>query len=643
MQHTIMCADQPTTTLQPPSPMSDFKDHSPAFSSGSSAQNSSHITEEDIEERDKEPPLPIIFSPVEQIVEYRPLLKAPPIYSLESVLGYGSERVLFIEKLLWNCVGKIYGIYGEPIIRTSGPTTSMPLHQLVHDGIVHGLCNEIVIMPIMSATQKLSGIQQSHQSADVIPFPLFMAEMLRRMRSSYFLLQTAMRYILDMESQIRSARERSSCGWCRSGAYGCDHSTPPETTSASRFSKGRSNILRKPSAISSSLKSADFSSHDVLHPLADPRKAFLGALILANKFHRDRSIGNKAWAAMIGLQLNEVHNAERAVGQALGWTLSRPWVRDVRDENGVWAAGSTHPSLAEPLFASTEAEAAKYGVKALRIIGAVPAALDSNALAKELPTGDLQLESICMTPPPYQPMPMPDALSRRSRSQTLLANEERRVAPLPHRPAQAFLQAHAKSSSPIKKANSAPDVMQPSYQSQQGSTLTAEIDMAVQSEWTTYASAKASLDTFMDTTPTLEPTRSKRKASNDFGPNGARRRGILGQRVHVQSPDEMTPVASLSKNTWVDPQLQMQQWDMCGDDDSSCPELSPGTPTTTSPSIGLLTRTSTPSNLLELVTGTARKDHVHMHKDRPSQCYVPFGLSECPHSYEIIDGLPASH
>ncbi|PVF98231.1 hypothetical protein CPB86DRAFT_688255, partial [Serendipita vermifera] len=52
-----------------------------------------------------------------------------------------------------------------------------------------------------------------------------------------------------------------------------------------------------------------------------PRKAFLGALILANKFHRDRSIGNKSWATLIGLPLEEVHSAERAVGEALGWML----------------------------------------------------------------------------------------------------------------------------------------------------------------------------------------------------------------------------------------------------------------------------------------------------------------------------------
>lgn len=101
-QHTTMCADHPTSPifLHPSSPMSDFKDTSPAFSSGSSAQNSSYVTdEEDIGERDTEP-LTVVFSPVEEVVEYRPLLQASPIYSFESTVGYGTERVLFIEKLL---------------------------------------------------------------------------------------------------------------------------------------------------------------------------------------------------------------------------------------------------------------------------------------------------------------------------------------------------------------------------------------------------------------------------------------------------------------------------------------------------------------------------------------------------------------
>jgi hypothetical protein len=308
---------------------------------------------------------------------------------------------------------------------------------------------------------------------------------------------------------------------------------------------------------------------------------------------------------MIGLHLEEVHSAERAVGKALGWTLSRPWVRDARDGDGSWMPGSTHRSFAEPLFASTDAEATKYGVKSLRQSGGVPAALDSRQLATEFPRGDIHIGSIYPVPPNTQPFPLPDALSRRCRSQTLSITEERPIAPLPQRSAQAFFRA--RSSNLIKKASSAPDVLQPSFHG--GSSLAVEIDMAMQSEWNTLTETRSSHDSLMDATPTMEQVRSKRKASQDFGPSGLLRRGILGQRVLVHSPDEMV---SHSTDASLD-----HQWDTC--DDEPCPELSPGTPTTTSPSIGLLTRTNTPSNLLELATSVPRPVLPPPHKSRSSQ------------------------
>ena len=135
--------------------------------------------------------------------------------------------------------------------------------------------------------------------------------------------------------------------------------------------------------------------------------------------------------------------------------------------------------------------------------------------------------------------------------------------------------------------------------------------MAMQSEWTTLTSTRNPLDNLMDATPTMEQVRSKRKASQDFGPNSLLRRGILGQRVLVHSPDEIPLAISHSDNA------QDHQWDMC--DDESCPELSPGTLTTTSPSIGLLTRTNTPSNLLEMAASTTRPVLPPPHKNRSSQ------------------------
>ena len=76
------------------------KNPSPTLSSGSSAHPGSNATDDELEGLDQPLPFPIVFSPVSEVVEYRPSLHAPPIYSLDSMLGYGPERVVFIEKLL---------------------------------------------------------------------------------------------------------------------------------------------------------------------------------------------------------------------------------------------------------------------------------------------------------------------------------------------------------------------------------------------------------------------------------------------------------------------------------------------------------------------------------------------------------------
>jgi hypothetical protein len=98
-QNMTPCADRQQFFHLSASPMSDLRD-SPTFSSGSSAHHSSNATDDDAEEQEHEVPSPIVFSPVSEVFEYRSLLDAPPIYSLDSMLGYGAARVLFIEKLL---------------------------------------------------------------------------------------------------------------------------------------------------------------------------------------------------------------------------------------------------------------------------------------------------------------------------------------------------------------------------------------------------------------------------------------------------------------------------------------------------------------------------------------------------------------
>ncbi|CAG7853873.1 SubName: Full=Uncharacterized protein {ECO:0000313/EMBL:KIM31660.1} [Serendipita indica DSM 11827] len=594
--YTITCADHPSSP-GPSSPM-DRKALSPTLSqSGSSAGNSSVDHEEEliVETSQINPQYTQQFSEEPSHIEYCSLVDTPPIYSLRSSIGYGIARIIFIEKLIWNCALQIYGIYGAPTTREPGPTSSISLEVLVQTGLVHGLCNEIVILPIMAAIQKGPG-SMSNQ-ADMIPFPMFMAEMLRRMKASYFLLQTAMRYVLDIESQIRSTRERAACGWCRSGIFGCDHSTYAEPSSSSRFSRGRISNGKQLRQDLTSVPTSTFTKFDPLYPLVDPRKAFLGALILANKFHRDRSIGNKSWASLIGLPLEEVHSAERAVGSALGWTLSRPWVQEAK-ENGTWVPGSLDPTFSEPLFATNEQEVARYGVKALRDCKQLPPPIRLDQLSSETQFAPPLTSSI-----ETDGEVTPDATPRRPRSRTLTSADSRPIVPLPARQ-QTIDTQPVRKANPLRKAATAPFVLQPN--------ATASQQMSPEFLWseTPCKSTTSSFDTFTDTTPTLEPTRSKRKASQDYGHISLLRRGFSGQRLPVQSPsDSDLPSPSPSHASCSSHSSsvgtgaatrtrQIRQRSVISESgDDTCPELSPSTRSSTSPSVGLLTRTNTPGSL----------------------------------------------
>jgi len=179
---------------------------------------------------------------------------------------------------------------------------------------------------------------------------------------------------------------------------------------------------------------------------------------------------------------------------------------------------------------------------------------------------------------------------RRSRSQTLLS-EDRRIAPLPHR--QQSLNQPPRMSNPIKKASSAPFVLQPfasGYGEGPQGFREEMVDAVMSSEWG-MPSPITSVDAWMDATPTLDQFRSKRKASQDFGPKPVFRRGQQGQRMPVISPKALPSTSEHS----------LSQWDMCetddGDFDGIPPELYFDTPTTSSPSVGPLTRTNTPASL----------------------------------------------
>ena len=63
-----------------------------------------------------------------------------------------------------------------------------------------------------------------------------------------------------------------------------------------------------------------------LSPLEDPKKTVLGALVMAAKWHRDKTVGDKIWGTIVGLTTEDVGRAERAVAIGLSWEMGRGWV-----------------------------------------------------------------------------------------------------------------------------------------------------------------------------------------------------------------------------------------------------------------------------------------------------------------------------
>lgn len=55
--------------------------------------------------------------------------------------------------------------------------------------------------------------------------------------------------------------------------------------------------------------------------LLDPRRVLLAVMVLAHKFHLDKTWTNKAWAKVSGLEAREVGRCERTVAIALGHRL----------------------------------------------------------------------------------------------------------------------------------------------------------------------------------------------------------------------------------------------------------------------------------------------------------------------------------
>lgn len=257
---------------------------------------------------------------------------------------------------LGNATKDLYRIYGD-ILQEPYTLSSVRMSSLIQNSIIRCLSNETVIPVRVTPSQNLE--------RTILPFPCFVAETLRRMRSPGFTCFIAMRYILNSEPQIRDALKRLECGWCLSGVYGCDHFEAPERSIASRFYMPRIQAKNSSgTSPASAMPSTLLPKSDRLAILTDPRKTFLGALIVATKFHQDRHVSNRDVSSKVGITLDELNKAETAITEALKWNLNVKISR--KDAETTWLYDVGHGSFAEPLFPFDDNLVTKYGVKELR-------------------------------------------------------------------------------------------------------------------------------------------------------------------------------------------------------------------------------------------------------------------------------------
>ncbi|RIA96616.1 cyclin-domain-containing protein [Glomus cerebriforme] len=112
-------------------------------------------------------------------------------------------------------------------------------------------------------------------SAKIIPLRLFLQETLRRSRTSYSTLQTALFYLFRIKPQISSISRRPEY--------------PP--TPSSEY-----------------LPDANQSQNN--DPATCGRRMFLAALIVASKYLQDRNYSNRAWSKISGLPVHEINANE---------------------------------------------------------------------------------------------------------------------------------------------------------------------------------------------------------------------------------------------------------------------------------------------------------------------------------------------
>ncbi|CAG8531434.1 11978_t:CDS:2 [Ambispora gerdemannii] len=117
--------------------------------------------------------------------------------------------------------------------------------------------------------------------AKIIPLKVFLQETLRRSRTSYSTLQTALFYLFRVKSQI--------------------------TSRAFQLPNGSREPSSRPMTPTPDSPASKRDNND---PATCGRRMFLAALIIASKYLQDRNYSNKAWSKISGLPVKEINQNE---------------------------------------------------------------------------------------------------------------------------------------------------------------------------------------------------------------------------------------------------------------------------------------------------------------------------------------------
>ena len=192
--------------------------------------------------------------------------------------------------------------------------------------------------------------QTSSPKNCLLPIKGFVHEVLRRSRTSGYVLQTALCYIEALRPKISELIRKEKADETRWKEPELGDRIIPATDAElqQHAEEGMSleNIINtdqcaateptpsQDGCVTLMAVQSDFdgipkatqpyhSSVERISPLLCPRRSFLAALILASKFIQDKCYSNRAWAKLSGLSPREIGRCERALGEALEWRL---WV-----------------------------------------------------------------------------------------------------------------------------------------------------------------------------------------------------------------------------------------------------------------------------------------------------------------------------